>query len=527
MSKPIKLSFLFIVLFLLLAWYYGIFATMNRGPYSAHQWRQADCLSITQHYYQDDLPFLEPEVHWRGTGASGKAMSEFPLMYYSVAKMWQLFGKHYWIYRLLSFIICTLGFLYLFKLCQRIFGNVFWAFFIPLFVFTSPIIAYYSNNFLMNSNALAFVFIGSYHQYRYFTEGKRKHLYFGSAFFLLGGLLKITALLLFVAFGAVQMARVVMERQRFKQFAKELLAFVVVILGIVAWYSYSAYYNKHSGMAPIFLQGILPMWELSSAEIGKIWSDFRRVVLPGFLNVPIFIILLTCLAFVLFNIKKLSRYVGIFVVLASLGIVLYFLLFFQVFNAHDYYMTNLLVLIPVILLSGMYLLKMHYAKIYESTGLKIIGVFVFLVSAYYCRVHTIIKYDVGSSLIRDSIFTTEERKLTWQTFHWGYDRSYKDLETIEPYLDSLGIHSNDLVVSVPDLSINITLYLMNRNGFTDYGYPEYQGGERIEKAIEWGAKYLIVNSEEALTLDYLQPYINEKIGTYGFASIFKLQGTKK
>lgn len=523
MRIPIKTTFLFFVLFILLAWYYGVFSTMNRGPYSAHQWRQADCLSITQHYYQDDLPFLEPEVHWRGTGASGKAMSEFPLMYYSVAKMWQLFGKHYWIYRLLSFTICTLGFIYLFKLCQRIFGNDFWSLLIPLFVFTSPIIAYYSNNFLMNSNALAFVFIGAYHQYRYFAEGKRKHLYFGSVFFLLAGLLKITALLLFVAFGAVLMVRVFMEKRRFKQFAKELLSFVVVILCIMAWYSYSAYYNKHSGMAPIFLQGILPIWNLSFAEIGNVWSDFRRVVLPEFLNVPILIILFACFGFVLFNLRKLNRYMGIFLLLSTLGIVLYFLLFFQVFNAHDYYLTNLLVLIPMILLSGMYLLKTHYAKVYGSFWLKIIGVFVFLVSAYYCRVHTVIKYDVGSSSIRDSIFTTSERKLNWQIYHWGYNRSYKDLETIEPYLDSLGIKKNDLVVSVPDPTINITLYLMNRNGFTDYGYPEYVGEERIEKAIEWGANYLIVNSDEALNIPYLQPYLQHKIGERGFVHIYALK----
>ena len=83
-----KTKIIFFALFVFLSWFYGLFDTMDRGPYSQHQWRQVDCLSITENYYQNNLPFLEPEMHWQGEGESGKAISEFPILYYAVGKMW-------------------------------------------------------------------------------------------------------------------------------------------------------------------------------------------------------------------------------------------------------------------------------------------------------------------------------------------------------------------------------------------------------------------------------------------------------
>ena len=74
-------------------------------PYSVHQWRQADCYSIASNYYENNLPFLEPSIHQIGYSNNGKTISEFPIIYYSVSKLWRLFGKHAVIYRLLNFLI--------------------------------------------------------------------------------------------------------------------------------------------------------------------------------------------------------------------------------------------------------------------------------------------------------------------------------------------------------------------------------------------------------------------------------------
>ena len=515
-----KASLLFIGLILFMTWFYGIFDTMNRGPYSQHQWRQADCLSITQHYYQDDLPFLEPQIHWQGGGEVGKSISEFPIVYYSVAKMWQWFGKHYWVYRLLNYTIVFLGLIYLKKLSKKILGSDFWATFIPLFLFTSPVLTYYSNNFLMNANALSLALIACYQFYLYFTEKSLRHLYYACAIFLLAGLLKITSLLLFIALGAIFLYTVFWKERSFKQRWKEFIPYVLVVIGIYTWYSYAAQYNaKNLG---IFLQGLLPIWELNSEEIAETWFQFHNHVFPEFFNTSIFFVVLIMFGVLLVNYKRINTGFRAVLILTSAGVMSYFLLFYQVFNVHEYYLTNLLVIIPLILIVFLHFLKTNYPATFFRKLTKIIAIFMLVISAYYARIRTIIKYDVGSPWLRTSLFITEEERKNWQYYHWSYKRTFKDLETIEPYLEELGIEKSDKVISLPDPSINVSLYLMNRDGYCDYGYPDQSEAERIESAKDWGAKYLVVNNYEILNEEYLQPYLEQKIGETEFVSIYQI-----
>ena len=107
-----------------------------------------------------------------GENADGSTISEFPIVYYTVGNLWKITGKHFWVFRGISFFIIVLGLFYLKKLCDRILGDPFWALFIPLFLFTSPVLVYYSNNFLMNPLAFSLAMIGGYHYYIFYQEKK-------------------------------------------------------------------------------------------------------------------------------------------------------------------------------------------------------------------------------------------------------------------------------------------------------------------------------------------------------------------
>ena len=71
-------------------------------------------------------------------------------------------------------------------------------------------------------------------------------------------------------------------------------------------------------------------------------------------------------------------------------------------------------------------------------------------------------------------------------------KNYKALITIEPLFKKLGIGKDDKVISIPDPSINGTLYYMNRKGYTDFG-SDFSNADGFYQRIEDGAKYLIVN----------------------------------
>src|SRR4051812_40000420 len=85
---------------------YAYNKTLFYRPSSIHQWRQTDCLSITKNYYEEGLNFFQPKIHFQGV-KDGKAVSEFPVLNYTVAQLWKIFGEHEFIYRLLEYLIFT------------------------------------------------------------------------------------------------------------------------------------------------------------------------------------------------------------------------------------------------------------------------------------------------------------------------------------------------------------------------------------------------------------------------------------
>jgi hypothetical protein len=96
------------------------------------------------------------------------------------------------------------------------------------------------------------------------------------------------------------------------------------------------------------------------------------------------------------------------------------------------------------------------------------------------------------------------------------------METITPYLRSLGISRYDTVISIPDPSPNITLYLMDQKGFTDFGFNNLKKEERLSHFILLGAEYLIINNDSITNEGIIKPYIQNKIGSYQNVHIYKL-----
>ncbi len=519
--SPLQINLIYGILFLMIAWLYGIFDTMDRGPYSRHQWRQADCLSITQHYYQDNLPFLEPEIHWRGNGESGKTISEFPILYYSVAKIWQVTGKHYWIYRGISFLIMAIGLFYLKKLAQRILKDDFWSIFVPLLLFSSPILAYYSNSFMMNSNAFGLVLIGAYHYHRHRTEKSFKHLVYACTLFLFAGLLKITALLIFFGVGAIFLYEMFWKERSLKQRWKELLPYAGTLILILAWYSYAGAYNAKN-MSMVFLQGLLPIWDLDWDDIYLNWKLLNSDLKPAYFNVPALTLLGIIFIGMLINFKKANRYLMALSVLITIGMIGYILLFFQVFNVHEYYLTNLLIFIPLISLLFLDFLKTHFETIFNSRSVKITASIALAFLIYSAAVKTVVKYDIGKKWAKNSFVLDKNEVTFWEWYHWDYANTLKELETIESVFKKAGVQLNDKVISMPDGSINISLYLMNRNGYSDYSLNRFPRSERIERAKKWGAKYLIISNNDLLEDENLQPYLTNKVGGTAHVSIYKL-----
>ena len=517
-----KSNILFLFLLLTVSLLYNYQNILFHRPYSIHQWRQADCLSITMNYYQENRNFFEPAIHWVGE-KDGKTVSECPLIYYSVAQLWQVFGYHEFIFRLLNLLIVFSGLFCLYKLIQGLIEDTFWSLTITFLLFTSPILAYYSNNFTADAPAFGFALIGCYFIWKGLEQQKKGWYYLSFLFFLLGSLLKISSLIIFIAILSIHLYLVLFSKKEKKWFYKwyALIPYLIVLSVLFAWYNFAIHYNQKN-LGGVFLTGIYPIWDIDAHLRKNIWLIFRRDLLPAYFNVKMLYLTLSLFIVQFFFYRKLNRVLFFMSILVFIGVVSYMLLFYQAFALHDYYLTNLLIFIPLPFIIMLEMLKRNYPGILNKLPVKVLVFCVLLLLIYKTSVINRMKYSTDDWIVKTNFWVNKGTINYWAGFHRDYSNHFKAFETITPYLRSIGLKRTDRVLSQSDGSFNMSLYFMDQKGFTAFGYPDWTFDEKMEFYRNNGVKFLIIDS--ILNKEnYLKPYINSKIGEYQNISIFTLK----
>ena len=97
-------------------------------------------------------------------------------------------------------------------------------------------------------------------------------------------------------------------------------------------------------------------------------------------------------------------------------------------------------------------------------------------------------------------FLSKEEKDYMAFLRWSYSNSTKPLETIIPDLRKAGIDRKDRVLSIPDESFNITLYLMDQKGLT-LSEQRFADSNLVKRFIsEENLKYVVVNNPTVKTI---------------------------
>lgn len=479
-------------------------------------------------YYERNEPFLEPSIYAIQSDNDSKTVSEFPIIYYTVAQIWKITEKKVFIYRLINTFIVLLGLFFLFLLAFEILKDVFLAFLVPLFFFTSPLLVYYGNNFLMNAPALGFVLIAWYFFWKYYKSELNKHLIISMVLFLLAALLKITSMISFIALIAIY----ILDLLKFGflkdiQIQKNKLPFFLsvsaVILIVVLWYRYAGNFNsKH--LSGIFLQGIYPIWDLTRNEITSNAINLYTKFIPTFFNSTALGILILSCFWVLIKGKTNSRFLYLLSLFVFGGVIVYIFLWFKAFTVHDYYLTNLLILIPILTITILYELKKSNNEILTKKTFKIVSLIFLVFLAYNTAVINRIKYSQSDPFVKRAFIIDKPTIDYWKWYHWNYKNHYQALEELPQYYDSLGIKKSDTIISIPDESINVTLYLLDLKGFNDFGYVDLANyDEKITHFIELGAKYLILNDTNLLQNPDVSKYAQNLKFEYKNVKIYDLQ----
>jgi len=509
-------SLSFILVLITVAWYYDYDEIIFKRPQSVHYWRQSDNASFALNYYQHGLSFFQPETHnlTSDNNQSGKVISEFPLLYYAVAKLYQVFGYHEFLFRLLNSIIFLLGLYYLFKSFRHLLQDWLWAACLTLVLFTSPVIVYYANNFLTDTTALAFIFIGWYHFLRFNDDKRTSWLIKGFGFFLLAALLKITALLsAFALFGIYILSKLTGKKIFFNSFKTTILPLLGVFLVVGSWMTYAKYYNA-AHESYYLSTTIFPIWNIAIEQFHQVIDKVMNVWFYQYFHPSIWLLLLFGIGGLLYKVKETKFYLASIAFLLFLGTVSFILLQFNQLTDHDYYVINLFILPVFILFCFSEMIRRVYPVFFKS-------------------------YIIKTGLIALLLFNITNAKGALQERYegwWNNHGHHNDLEDITPFLRTIGIKPNDKVISLPDIS-NLSLYLMNQKGWTEYVDRRYgqlppifynRDENGIQHSINNGAKYLIVNGYNGLIKrPFLKKYTNFLMGIFKDIYIFDLLSTKK
>ncbi len=521
-----KSNLVFIGLLIVMFFVYRYPHSIQKGPFSIHYWRQSSGLSIALNYEKEDIGFFEPTIHWTGDLENGKTVVEFPVIYYLAGKLWKVFGHHEFIFRLINLLILYTGLFYLFMFLREFLKSDFWAIVIPLILFTSPTLVYYGNNTLMNTPAFGLVLIAAYYYWHFIQTGKANPLYVSMSIFMLAGLLKLTALILFTSILLIHLIAIIPRLKKVLNIKNlfrpvHLVPFAIVIIINVAWVQWVKAYNAEN-ISGIFLQGLNPIWKTTLSDGIYVGRLFYYELLGTMLSIPAIYICMLLHIWLLFNHRRANPLLLSLSVITLGGTFLYFLLFFKAMTVHDYYLINLIIVFPLILVTFLDFLRNNYPSMVGNRAFKGVILIGLVLMVYGTMVRQRARYDLSDTFVKHSIILSIKQKNLYESYHHNYRYRFQALESIQPYLRELGIKRENKVLSMPDGTPNYTLYLMDQKGITDFGYGRLKDGERIDHFIATGVKYLVINDPKILSVEYLKPFLQDKIGEYKNVSIYRL-----
>jgi hypothetical protein len=475
---------------------------------------------------------METRVNNLGPTGDGKIASDFPIIQYVVAKIWKVTGMNPTVFRLITLMFLVLGLYYIYRIFLLLSReNYGLSILLTALFFTSPILSYYGATFLSDIHAFGTAICGFFYFLKWQKEEKRKWLILSVLVFAMAGLFKMSAAFIFLmalGFYLARLIRIKRHKERKILFKDELINCALLIIPFipwVLWYGHASAYNEAHPNG-FFLVGILPVWDIPMQRVKDIAYFLLHYIFPQMINPYVFgSLVIVSLSLLLLNVKKILnetilRLIIVFGVYAG-----FILLFYQVFEDHDYYMLNMmnaLVLITAVLVERF--TNEEFIQKHQKPIMALL--FILVVTFTYTtgiKTRTRIDYtDVWGT--KEFVYSKVERDfMAWTT--WNDRTRFGVLEDKSIDWKKIGIGENDIIFVAGDYTINRSLYLMNRRGFTTYNTSGLEGIPQcieIEKKKS-GLKFLVVIEPDWRNSPVLQPYINRLIFAKDNLYVYQLQ----
>ncbi|MBP9067888.1 MAG: glycosyltransferase family 39 protein [Bacteroidia bacterium] len=475
-----KWNLLFAVLFYFVALntyhnYLGLYDHIEKRPCSVHIWAQTARASIALNYSRTDMNFFKPHIHkyLEGDGVTGL---EFPLVNYVPAILYKLFGFNEMYYRGFVLFTIVMGLFFFYLLLNSYIKNSLVSFGLILSAYCSPVMAFYSINFMPDVTSLAFVLIAWFFFFRFLKneQTKRDFIIF-LVFATLAALIKITSLITLIAV----MCLVILDhtsyfkKQKngalFENKKKLLLYLVYGILVVLAWYAYSFWLTKYSKTQSFTMQTALITDIPTAMEVlGRIMDDHIYEYYPH----ENYVLYACLIGFMILGFKFVDRVLFTTFVIVTIGNICFFYFLFYQFKDHDYYV------IPI--LTSVFFLMLIFADLLSKIKF-----------GYFKWIYTVFLVILFFNLKESIVWTKRDLAKRFDTAYIKYfdkSRSYDDLE---PKLRKLGVLRTDRTLSGFEDGWCNSLYKMDQIGYT---FTDTTRASRIDSLLTLHEfKYLVVS----------------------------------
>lgn len=378
---------------------------------------------------------------------NGNGACEFPIIYYLTACLYTIFGENDFLLKSIHLLIFGIGLFHTYKLVLLLLKDYFYAYIVPLFCLSSTTLVYYSFNYLPDIAALGFALSGWYYIFRYRKELKNKFLWFSMCFFLISSLLKVTYLINPIAIICLFIVEYFFDKTKNNfptfTFLKISIGIGSILFIVGCWNGYVFLYNSQN-QSTYFTTSIMPFWDLSVTERSLYWKDILGEWYKKYLAETSLHFFLGIILFILLFMKRLNKEIRWIIFFLFVGIVCYFVSFFQQFRYHDYYFLLLFPFIIFVLISFFMVFKTAVNNKKVTFLVKVLFLTVVISGLNYSRIKVSERYQKGNDLFSKIGFVLHENK---------------------DFISNLHLPKDSKIIIGPDASVNGGLYFIQRKGW--------------------------------------------------------------
>lgn len=321
---------------------------VNQFPAYTHAWAQADRYALAVGFTDNGHDLFHPQTMiynkqfphtWMIDEGSTVTAVDLPLHEYIIGLLMGLFGTRApWVFRGFTLLISLVGLWFLFLLARRLTGSSLKALLVTMVAMTSPLYAYYFNNYLPSAPALALSMAGLWAYGEYHNSDRKGCWHLAVALVALATLLRTSQAILLVALCAYEMLRVMRRETTFWDKVPSVAAAVLAIVGYMLW-------NGHlrNEYGSLFLNYLVPPrnWEDVQMVFDEMHWHWR---FEYFSRLQHWVVAVVCIAAIIYAIwrarkerRGLAFGLSLFLLIWWVGELCFFVVMLRQYKNHDYY----------------------------------------------------------------------------------------------------------------------------------------------------------------------------------------------